>query len=224
MTSRRVFVTGGTGYMGARLIPALVARGHRVMALVRPGSAGKLSVGCASVTGDALDAASFARHVEPADTLIHLVGVPHPGPWKGAQFEAVDWTSVQASVAAAREAGVDHFIYLSVAHPAPSMQAYWQVRERGERLIAGAGLNATFLRPWYVLGPGHRWPYALIPIYALLERLPATRDSARRLGLVTLRQMVAALVAAVESPVEGQRVVEVPDIRGAPASGVAALG
>jgi len=223
MTARCVFVTGGTGYMGAALIPALLGRGHRVTALVRPGSEGKLPAGCAAVTGNALDTATFAGHVAPADTLVHLVGVPHPGPWKGAQFEAVDWVSAQASVAAARQAKVAHFVYLSVAHPAPSMRAYWQVRERGERLIAGAGLNATFLRPWYVLGPGHRWPYALIPIYALLERLPPTRDSARRLGLVTLHQMVAALIAAVESPVEGQRVVEVPEIRGARAGGLPRL-
>jgi uncharacterized protein YbjT (DUF2867 family) len=200
--------------MGASLIPAFLARGHRVTALVRPGSERKLPAGCAAVTGNALDAATFADRVAPADTLVHLVGVPHPGPWKGAQFEAIDWVSVQASVAAAQEAGIAHFVYLSVAHPAPSMQAYCRVRERGERRIAEAGLNATFLRPWYVLGPGHRWPYALIPFYAFLERLPPTRDGARRLGLVTLPQMIAALVAAVESPVEGRRVVAVPEIRG----------
>lgn len=182
-------------------------------ALVRPGSEGKLPLGCASVAGSALDAATFATHVAPADTLVHLVGTPHPAPWKGAQFEAVDWASIRASVAAAREAGVAHLVYLSVAHPAAPMRAYWQVRERGERLIAGTGLRATFLRPWYVLGPGHRWPYALILLYALLERLPKTRESARLLGLVTLPQMIAALVAAVESPPQGRQVVEVPEIR-----------
>ena len=36
--SQRVFVTGGTGYIGSRLIPILAQRGHEVMALVRPGS------------------------------------------------------------------------------------------------------------------------------------------------------------------------------------------
>ena len=75
-------------------------------------------------------------------------------------------------------------------------------------------MNATFLRPWYVLGPGHRWPYLLVPAYWLLERLPGTCETARRVGLVTLAQMVAALVRAVESPPEGVRVVEVPEIRG----------
>jgi uncharacterized protein YbjT (DUF2867 family) len=214
MTAHRVFVTGGTGYLGRALIPALLARGHRVTALVRPGSEGKLPLGCASVAGSALDAATFAAQVAPADTLVHLVGTPHPAPWKGAQFEAIDWASIQASVAAAREAGVAHLVYLSVAHPAPTMRAYWQVRERGERLIADAGLRTTFLRPWYVLGPGHRWPYALLPLYALLEHLPKTRGNARRLGLVTLRQMIAALVAAVDNPADGLRVVDVPEIRG----------
>ena len=78
-------------------------------------------------------------------------------------------------------------------------------------------MPATVLRPWYVLGPGHRWPYALLPIYKLCEWLPATRAGARRLGLVTLKQMVAALVRAVEHPTSGFEVVDVPGIRAAAA-------
>jgi hypothetical protein len=64
-----------------------------------------------------------------------------------------------------------------------------------------------------VLGPGHRWPYALVPLYWVAERLPSTRENARRLGLVTIAQMVGALVRAVENPTAGVRVVEVPGIR-----------
>ena len=90
------------------------------------------------------------------------------------------------------------------------MKAYIEVRSTGEQLIRLAGLNATILRPWYVLGPGHRWPHVLRPVYWLMEKLPATRDSARRLGLVTLTEMIAALVHAVENPVRGIRLVEVP--------------
>jgi uncharacterized protein YbjT (DUF2867 family) len=94
------------------------------------------------------------------------------------------------------------------------MRAYQEVRAEGERLIEATGIPATFLRPWYVLGPGHRWPYLLLPAYWLLERLPATRESARRLGLVSLPQMVRALIFAVENPpASGARVLEVPDIR-----------
>ena len=93
------------------------------------------------------------------------------------------------------------------------MKAYLAARSEGEALLRASGLPATVLRPWYVLGPGHRWPYVLLPAYWILERLPATRDSARRLGLVTRAQMVRALTAAVETPVTETRIVTVEDIR-----------
>jgi uncharacterized protein YbjT (DUF2867 family) len=93
------------------------------------------------------------------------------------------------------------------------MGAYIAARQEGESVVRSAGLPATILRPWYVLGPGHRWPLALLPIYAVLRRLPSTRQGAERLGLVTLDQMVAALIRAVEHPPRGIRIVEVPEIR-----------
>jgi uncharacterized protein YbjT (DUF2867 family) len=212
---RRLFVTGGTGYIGGALLPALLARGHRIRALVRPGSERRVPAGCEAVVGNALDAGSFAELVAPADTLLHLVGVSHPSPRKADQFRTVDLASALATVAAARAAVVGHLVYLSVAQPAPVMRAYVAVRGECEAAIRAAGLTATCVRPWYVLGPSHRWAYALAPFYALAERLPATRATARRLGLVTLPQMVAALVQAVEKPPAAGtvRVVEVEDIR-----------
>lgn len=212
---RLVFVTGGTGYVGSRLIARLLERGHSVRALVRAGSEKRLSTGCEPVTGDPLDDASFADRVAPCDTFVQLVGVAHPSPAKAAQFRSVDLASALASVRAATKARVSHFVYVSVAQPAPAMRAYVEARAEGEAAIRAAGLHATILRPWYVLGPGHRWPYLLLPGYWLFERIPATRATARRVGLVTLPQMVAALTRAVETPTRGVRVVEVPEIRSA---------
>ena len=225
MRKRHVFVTGATGYLGRRAIPELLARGHAVRALARPESASRLPVAsrCETVTGDALDAASFAALVPPCDTFLQLVGVAHPSPSKATLFRTVDLASLKASVEAASASRIAHFVYVSVAHPAPAMKAYWQARAEGEEILRGSGLPATILRPWYVLGPGHRWPYALIPFYWILERLPPTREGATRLGLVTLAQMVRALVAAVEAdppPASSQRIriVEVPGIRAASSS------
>jgi uncharacterized protein YbjT (DUF2867 family) len=95
------------------------------------------------------------------------------------------------------------------------MHDYIAVRSECEAAIETAGLNATILRPWYVLGPGHRWPYLLLPVYRVAELLPPTREGAQRLGLVTLEQMTNALTMAVENPVQGIRVVTVPEIRAA---------
>ena len=220
----RIFVSGGTGYVGNALIAELLRRRRQVCALVRPGSERKLPSGCELVLGNALEKESYRHSLRPQDTLVHLVGVSHPSPWKAAEFQRVDVASVRAAVTAAVENRVGHFVYVSVAHPAPVMRAYIDARTTCEGIIRESGLNATIVRPWYVLGPGHRWPYALLPIYWLLERLPATRNGARRLGLVTRSQMVCSLVDAVEHPARGVRVLEVPDIRAAGEDAAKACG
>ena len=199
--------------MGRRLIERLLSRGHRVCALARPGSEGRVPSGDAVATGDALPGLTYAAKVSPADTFVHLVGVPHPSPAKAQEFLRVDLASMVAAVPAAVTAGVAHFIYVSVAHPAPVMSAYIAARVRGEALLRESGLPATVLRPWYVLGPGHRWPVVLQPMYWLGELIPPTRDGARRLGLVTIAEMITALQFAVEHPSDGFRVLGVPEIR-----------
>jgi uncharacterized protein YbjT (DUF2867 family) len=210
-----VLITGGTGYVGQRLALALVGRGHRVRVLTRGSSAARVPRGATPVGGDALSAESVAGALHPADTIVHLVGTPHPNPSKARQFQEVDLVSIRATVEAALRVGPAHLVYLSVAQPAPVMKAFIEVRSAGEKLIREARLTATILRPWYILGPGHWWPVALIPFYKIAEIIPSSRASAQRLGLVRITQMVDALVAAVENPPQTGtvRVLEVPEIR-----------
>jgi len=68
----KVFITGGTGYMGSRLIPLLVGRGHEVQALVRKGSETKLPAGAIPVVADPLRMDSYTEWVRGADTFVHL--------------------------------------------------------------------------------------------------------------------------------------------------------
>lgn len=199
--------------MEQRLIPELLKRGHTVRALARAGSEHKLPQGCEVIVGDALNRWTFQHHIEPSDTFVQLVGVSHPSPAKVKEFRDVDLKAGTAAIEACAAVHMRHFVYLSVAHPAPAMHAYVEVRQECESLIRDVGLNASILRPWYVLGPGHRWPYALLPFYKLAEALPPTRESALRLGLVTIEDMVATLVDAVEHPARGVKIAEVPQIR-----------
>jgi len=198
--------------MGRALVERLLERGHDVRVLVRPGNEGKVPQGASIVHGNALDAATFAPSVTPARTYVHLTGVAHPAPWKHRQFRDIDLASLRASALAAA-ASISHFIYVSVAHPAPVMKAYIRVRSECEAILQDqTRFGTTILRPWYVLGPGHWWPVALKPFYLLLEKCPATREGAQRLGLVTLAQMVGALIWAVENPHTASRTLDVPAI------------
>src|SRR6266404_4312892 len=119
-----ILVTGGTGYIGRNLIPLLLARGHRVRVLTRAESAPRGPAGATAVVGDALSGDSVAAALRDGATLIHLVGTPHPTPSKADQFEKVDLISIRASVNAARRVRPAHLVYVSVAQPAPIMQAY----------------------------------------------------------------------------------------------------
>jgi uncharacterized protein YbjT (DUF2867 family) len=210
---KNIFIAGSTGYMGSRLGEQLARRGCNVRGLVRPGSEARLPKGCTPIVGNALDASTFSEGVKGVDTFVQLVGVAHPSPTKGKEFEAIDRVSCEQSLIAAKAAGVPHFVYVSVAHPAPMMHDYIRVRSECEQKIIASGMRATILRPWYVLGPGHYWPYLLKPGYWLARQIPSMRAGAIRLGLVTLEQMLIALENAVEHPPDEMvRIWGVPEI------------
>jgi nucleoside-diphosphate-sugar epimerase len=211
-----IFVTGATGYVAADLVPHLMRRGHRVRALARPYSETRVPAGARVVLGDPLFGESYRHAVQAGDTFVHLVGTPRPAPWKATSFRKVDLGSVIEAVGVASSSGVEHFVYVGVAHPAPVMKAYVAARRAAEGVLRTSGLRVTVLRPWYVLGPGHRWPHLLRPFYALAERVPAWSEGAKRLGLVRRGELTAALVRAIEEPAQERfRVVDVAGIRGA---------
>jgi uncharacterized protein YbjT (DUF2867 family) len=212
---RKVAVTGATGYIGRRLTSALVERGHEVRAIVRPGSERRVADGVPAAAVDVFSEDELSLALQGWDTVVHLIGTPRPSPSKAAEFQRVDLASIRTCALAAARAGTKHFVYVSVAQPAPVMKAYLAVRAEGERILLTTGMTTTVLRPWYVLGPGHRWPILLLPFYAVAEMFPSTREDARRLGLVSLGKMIHALVATVEQPPSPgmRRVLQVPEIR-----------
>ncbi|HMS34156.1 MAG TPA: NAD(P)H-binding protein [Ignavibacteria bacterium] len=210
--NRNIFITGGTGYIGSAIIPELLKRKFQVNALVRKGSESKLNAGCNAVAGNALDRFTYENKIIDCDTFIHLIGVHHPGPGKKDEFKNIDLISIEQAATAAVNAGVKHFIYLSVAHPAPVMKEFIKVRMQGEEILSQSGMRSSFIRPWYVLGPGHYWPYMLLPVYKLFELFPFSKDTAFRLHPVKLNQIINCLVYAVQTLPESVAVYETKEI------------
>lgn len=212
MRSNEIFITGGTGYIGSRLIRELVKKNYNVTALVRKDSGKVLPKGVNVVIGNALDASTFSDKIIPSKIFIHMVGVAHPSPRKKQQFVDIDLKSIQESVRAARAKGIEHFIYISVA-PSQIMKDYSDVRMHGEKLIYENFSKATFIRPFYVLGPGHYWPLLLIPVFKILSFSKSGKEKAEKRGLVWIGQMLKVLIWAVENPATGIRILEVRDIK-----------
>lgn len=209
-----VFITGATGYIGIRLIKKLLQNNHRVTALVRKGSEHKLPPGVISVVADPFSPKEFRSSIPANSVFIQLLGVSHPSPKKAKQFREIDLRSVQASADAAAFAGVSNFVYVSVAmYPSKLMEAYQLCRKEGEQYCKDKGFNCCFIRPWYVVGPGHWWPILLLPLYAIAELIPGLRAKTRAFALVNIRQMIATLIKAVEQDPLPLRIVEIKKIR-----------
>jgi uncharacterized protein YbjT (DUF2867 family) len=211
---KHVFITGGTGYMGRRLIPLLHTKGYAVKSLVREGSQNKLPKGCSYVIGNPFDASTFSNDIAAGATFVQLLGVSHPKPSKKEQFRTIDLTSAKASADAAKQSGVQHFVYVSVSQtPTSFMKDYQQCRSEGEAAIRNTKIPATFIRPWYVVGPGHYWPLLFWPLFTILEWIPSTSKKAKALRLVTLKQMLHTLLYAVENMPAGVSIIEIDSIR-----------
>lgn len=211
---KTIFLTGGTGYIGTRLIKKIIDRGHEVIALVRSGSENKVPPGAKVVVGDPFNASSFQNAIPENSVFVQLLGVSHPSPKKKTLFRTIDLVSVKASVDAAAIAKVSHFVYVSVSmSPSKIMKDYQDVRKEGEAYCLSKNLNCSFIRPWYVLGPGHWWPVLLLPFYGLAELVPLWRESARAKGLVTIKQMLKTILNLVESAPQQMNVIEIAQIR-----------
>ena len=209
-----IFITGGTGYIGKRLIKKLVTRGYDVTALVRKGSEKRLPKGVRAIIADPFDGSTFREWIPKNAIYIQLLGVPHPSPRKKTQFRDIDLKSVKTSADVAQQAAVAHFIYLSVAMtPSNIMKDYQEVRQEGEAYLRSKNLPSTFIRPWYVLGPGHLWPAFLYPAYAVAKLVPSLKQKAGAYSIVTIGQVLKTLLHVIESPPPKLRIIEVKHIK-----------
>jgi NADH dehydrogenase len=150
---RRVFVTGGAGVMGARLVRSLIAAGWRVRALVLPGDPLRARLedsGAEVVEGDVADAASLRGLCADVDTVYHLAAIiiAHDD----ALFSRVNRDGTANVVLEARASGVRHFIYVSSASVTyPLLTAYGRSKLEAEEIVRAAGNFAyTIVRPTLV--------------------------------------------------------------------------
>ena len=174
----------------------------------------KVMTGAEIVVANPFDSGSFQTSIPKGAVFVQLLGVSHPSPKKAKQFKEIDLRSAKASADAAAIAQVSHFIYISVAMtPSKIMAAYQSVRKEGEEYSKSKKLNCSFIRPWYVMGPGHYWPVLLLPLYGAAELVPAWRQRARAMALVTINQVLRTLSTTVEADPVLLRIIEIKQIR-----------
>jgi NADH dehydrogenase len=150
----RVAVIGGTGFVGAYLVDALLAFGHEPALLVRAGSESRVDrrAQCRIVTGDVRDAAGIADLLTGADALIYAVGILREDPSTGATFEELQFRGVERSIAAANNAGTRRFLLLSANGVRPSGTPYERSKYQAVEALARSSLEYTIFGPSVIFG------------------------------------------------------------------------
>ena len=194
--TRIIALTGGSGFVGSRLVPRLVETGVQVRLLVRsPEKLGHTGDGCEVVPGDLSDESALSKLVSGADCVLHIAGaIAAPD---SATFARINVTGTTLIAKAAARAGVARFIQLSsMAAREPKLSAYGASKRAGETVLTEQAGNMSWaiIRPPAVYGPGDK---ATLPLITQLTRTQAFLPgaAANRTSLIHVDDLADALIA-----------------------------
>jgi uncharacterized protein YbjT (DUF2867 family) len=207
----RVFVTGGSGFVGAAVIEHLLARGHAVNALARGALPESIAPRVTRTPGDLFDPAALDRGLAGCDAVVHLVGIIMERPAKGVTFQRVHVEGTRAVVDAARRAGVRRFAHMSALGARPDAPAaYHRTKHAAEELVRAAGVDWTVFRPSLIHGPRGEFtrmeaafarrrkpPFLFMPYFGAG---PLGRGGAGRLQPVFVDDVARAFADALDKP------------------------
>lgn len=188
----KIAVTGGTGFVGARLLAALREAGHKPRALTRRPQPESNEIEW--ITGSLEDKAALDRLADRADALIHVAGVINADE---AGFEAGNVQGTAAVLAAARQAGVARFVHVSsLAAREPALSRYGNSKARSEALVRDSGLDFAIVRPPAVYGPGDK---ETLELFRMARRGLILLPPGGRLSLLHADDLARLLIALAHS-------------------------
>jgi nucleoside-diphosphate-sugar epimerase len=200
-------VTGGTGFVGQRLIDLAIERGHQVQALTRRPQESR--DGVEWIEGSLENRDVLERLVTSSDAVIHVAGVINARDAAG--FEAGNVTGTLSMLAAATAAGTRRFVHVSsLAAREPKLSQYGASKARSEELVRGSGLDWTIVRPPAVYGPGDK---ETLELFRMAKAGFILLPPKGRLSLIHVDDLARLLLALAESPSPKKEVLEPDDGR-----------
>ena len=197
---RRVFVTGGTGFVGRAVVQALRAAGCGVRLLVRRGSERDLQgLGAIErIEGDVMSRQSLEQAIAGCDAAIHLVGIIREQPSAGITFERVHTQGTLNVLAAAEAVGARRYVHMSaLGTRAGARSRYHQTKWAAEEAVRASRLPWTIFRPSIIYGRGDGFVTQLARMIERLPIVPVIGTGRQRLQPVPVAHVAEGFVRAL---------------------------
>jgi uncharacterized protein YbjT (DUF2867 family) len=211
-----ILVTGGTGFVGTKVVHALRAEDRPVRVLARdPRDAERHATwGCEVVQGDMTDAASLRRAAQGCETVIDLVAIISGKP---EEFDRVMIQGTRDLIAAAKKARAERFVLMSalgVNERTKDLTSYYHAKWDEEQAVQASGLDYTIFRPSFIFGGDG----GSLPIYIRQVRwsplVTVIGDGNRRLQPIWVDDVAAFFAKSLSTPAAVNRTFEIggPDV------------
>ena len=196
----KIFIAGGTGFVGGHVCRALRERGHKIRLLVHS-RGGQAEDGVERVEGDVSRLESFAVEVSGCDAVINLVGIIREFPSRGITFDKLHIQATANMLEAARRAGVTRYLQMSALGTRPdAVSAYHQTKWQAEEQVRGSGLAWTIFRPSLIFGPEDAFINMLAAQLRLAPIMPVIGSGTYRLQPIHADDVARCFADALEKP------------------------
>jgi NADH dehydrogenase len=195
----KIFISGGTGFVGGHLVRELLGRGHELRLLTH--HRGKSTAGVELIEGEVTRPESFEAALSGCDAVINLVGIIREFPSQGITFERLHVQATSAMLAAAQKNGIRRYLQMSALGTRPNaVSAYHATKWRAEELVRESGLGWTILRPSLIYGPQDAFINMLAAQLRLAPVMPVIGDGSYRLQPIHADDVARCFALALEMP------------------------
>lgn len=196
----RIFLAGGTGFVGGHVRQALLAKGHTIKLLVH-GKTVKPEPGVDEVQGDVTVLSSVMEAVKGCDATINLVGIIREHPSKRVTFERLHVEATRNIISAAKAEGIKRHIQMSaLGTSAKSTSKYFHSKYQAERELIRSGLDYTIFRPSIIFGPKDEFVNMLAGYIRRLPVVPVVGDGRYQLQPISANDVARCFAEALEKP------------------------
>lgn len=196
----KIFIAGGTGFVGGHLMQELLQRGHELLLLSHARS-GSSRPGVSLVAGDVADPSGYAAALQDCDAVINLVGIIREFPARGITFERLHLQATAAMLQAAKQAGVRRYLQMSaLGTRTNAVSRYHQTKWQAEELVRASGLDWTIFRPSLIFGPKDAFVNMLAANLRLAPVMPTFGNGTYRLQPIHGSDVARCFAAALELP------------------------